>query len=68
MAARPKRPGEPTTGPPGLIGVPGVRGLDPSVRGNIWELRREGVVKELLRVSEERVRVRPIDSGRPGDF
>ena len=38
IAARPKRaaePGEPTTGPPGLFGVPGVRGLDKSVRGMI---------------------------------
>jgi hypothetical protein len=38
MAARPKRaaePGEPTTGPPGLFGVPGVRGLGKSVRGMI---------------------------------
>ena len=70
MAARPKRtagPGEPTTGPPGLFGVPGVRGLGKSVRGMIWELRREGVVKEPLRVSD-RVRVRPNDSGGPVDF
>lgn len=28
----------------------------------IWELRREGVVSEPERVSEERVRVRPVHS------
>jgi len=35
MAARPKRaaePGEPTAGPAGLLGVPGVRGLGAKVR------------------------------------
>jgi hypothetical protein len=64
MAARPKRaaePGEPT-GPPGLIGVPGVRGLGTCVLGIIRELRREGVVWEPERVSEEMVRVRPVHS------
>lgn len=70
MAARPKRaaePGEPATRPPGLLGVPGVRGLCMSGRGMIWELRREGVVKEPERVSES-VRVRLIDSEGPIDF
>lgn len=68
MAARPKRPGEPETGPPGLIGVPGVRGLDSRARGEIRELRREGVVKEPERVSEDKVRLRTKDSGGPGEF
>lgn len=71
MAARPERawyPGEPKRGPPGLIGVPGVRGLDSRARGEIRELRREGVVKEPERVSEDKVRLRTKDSERPGEF
>ena len=68
MAARPKRPGEPETGPPGLIGVPGARGLESRARGEIKELRREGVVKEPERVSEDKVRLRTKDSGGPGEF
>ena len=65
MAARPKRPGEPKTGPPGLTGV---RGLDSRARGEIRELRRVGVVIEPERVSEDKVRLRTNDSEGPGEF
>ena len=68
MAARPKRPGEPKTGPPGLMGVPGVRGLDSRARGDIREVRREGVVIEPERVSEDKVLLRTKDSEGPDEF